>query len=362
MKVHDDDGAELNAAFSVLSENGDVLLFLESMGPSSKAKPTRNAEYAPGFELLAIRLGKVGAILKTVEVDSRETQALTPEQRKIWAPDFPFPLELSLLKDVKDFRLQVGRSCAAVGRPPGEKTGGGRYKRLKLTLTWPSATAISTMKLVDTLEEQNILEKLLDETKPPIPENCAHLHYLLFTPFRYAKQNSHASRFRPGGSAEGVFYAAASPETAISEMTFYRLLFFAESPGTPLPTNVEEFTAFAIQIRTSQGVDLTRPPLNAHSAEWTHAEDYTQCHRLVAVARQDDFEAISYSSVRDPQHRLNYAVLSPSAFSQSKPIAYQTWRIHFREDGVLAKCEMPEMGISFAVADFASDSRIKRAA
>src|SRR5688572_29563077 len=141
---------------------------------------------------------------------------------------------------------------------------------------------VSTMKLVDTVDEQLMLEKLLDETKPPVPENCQHLHYLLFTPFRYASENPYPSRFRPGGSPDGVFYAAASPETAISEITFYRLLFFAESPGTPLPTNAQEFTAFAVPIRTSRGIDLTRPPLNADRSAWMRTEDYSECHRLAA--------------------------------------------------------------------------------
>ena len=36
------------------------------------------------------------------------------------------------------------------------------------------------------------------------------------------------SRFRRAGRTAGVFYAAESPETAVAEMAFYRLLFFAE--------------------------------------------------------------------------------------------------------------------------------------
>jgi hypothetical protein len=218
---------------------------------------------------------------------------------------------------------------------------------------------ISTMKLVDSMQEQAVLENLLDQTKPPVPQDCAHLDYLLFTPFRYASQNPYPSRFRPGGSPDGVFYAAAAPQTAIAEITFYRLLFFAESPATPLPDNAEEFTAFAVPIRAARGVDLTRPPLNAHEKLWTQPQDYTQCHRLAAMARQDGFGVICYASVRDPHHRLNYAVLQPGAFAQAAPIARQTWRIHLREDGALAKCEAPNMGMGFALADFAADARLK---
>ena len=41
------------------------------------------------------------------------------------------------------------------------------------------------MTLVDSLEEQALLEQVLDDSKPAVPEGCRHLDYLLFTPFRY---------------------------------------------------------------------------------------------------------------------------------------------------------------------------------
>jgi hypothetical protein len=221
---------------------------------------------------------------------------------------------------------------------------------------------VSTMKLVDTLAEQKVLEDLLEETKPPIPPIPEGMSYLLFTPFRYTARNGFSSRFRRGNSQDGVFYASASPETAIAEMAFYRKLFFAESPETPMPSNPAEFTAFAVQIRTECGLDLTRAPLNNNHAAWTDAQDYSQCHDLAEAARNIGVEVIAYPSIRDFQHRLNYAVLTPAAFAQVKPITQQTWRIHIREDGgVLAKCEAPRIGLSFSNEDFDIASRLKAA-
>ena len=54
---------------------------------------------------------------------------------------------------------------------------------------------VSTMALVDTLEEQAVLEQLLDASKPPVPAGADKLHYLLFTPFRYGPPPG-GSRFR----------------------------------------------------------------------------------------------------------------------------------------------------------------------
>ena len=43
----------------------------------------------------------------------------------------------------------------------------------------------ATMNLVDDLEEQELLEQLLDEVKPPYKKGTQKLHYLISTPFRY---------------------------------------------------------------------------------------------------------------------------------------------------------------------------------
>src|SRR5699024_5291479 len=93
---------------------------------------------------------------------------------------------------------------------------------------------VSTLKLVDGLDEQAVLETILEDTKPPMPAECRHLNYLLATPFRY-RPYPHGSRFRRAGPSPGVWYGAARPETAMAEMVFYRFLFLAESPDTPFP-------------------------------------------------------------------------------------------------------------------------------
>ena len=44
----------------------------------------------------------------------------------------------------------------------------------------------STLRLVANVEEQLILERIVDRSKPMLPKDAADLHYLLATPFRYA--------------------------------------------------------------------------------------------------------------------------------------------------------------------------------
>ncbi len=70
---------------------------------------------------------------------------------------------------------------------------------------------VSTLKLVDTLEEQALLEDLIEATKPALPPEARGLDYLLATPFRYDAPYPVGSRFRRAGRTPGVFYAAETP-------------------------------------------------------------------------------------------------------------------------------------------------------
>jgi hypothetical protein len=144
---------------------------------------------------------------------------------------------------------------------------------------------VSTMKLVDTNDEQEVLEDLIEFTKPVVPRECSGLDYLLSTPFRYGAPYPTGSRFRRPGMTDGVFYAAATPQTAVAEMAFYRLLFFAESPHTPWPSNPAEYTAFSAKYATEKAIDLTVGKYAADMALWTHATDYSYRHSLMSPVR-----------------------------------------------------------------------------
>lgn len=217
---------------------------------------------------------------------------------------------------------------------------------------------VSTLKLVDTLAEQALLEGLIEETKPPVPPECRHLHYLLATPFRYGSPYPHGSRFRRAGLTPGVYYASAAPETAIAETAFYRLLFFAESPATPWPANAGEFTAFSVPTMTERGLDLMAAPMSADKAAWTHLTDYGPCRVLADAARAAGIAAIRYQSVRDPAAGPNVAILACAAFARDEPAERQTWRIHLSASGARAVCEFPDARLEFPRGAFAADPRI----
>ncbi|BAF90308.1 hypothetical protein AZC_4310 [Azorhizobium caulinodans ORS 571] len=217
---------------------------------------------------------------------------------------------------------------------------------------------VSTLKLVDTLDEQALLEELIEETKPLLPPECTRLPYLLASPFRYAPPYPHGSRFRRAGRTPGVYYAAETPQTAVAEMAFYRLLFFAESPGTPWPRNAADYTAFATGLATDRALDLTAPPLERDGAAWTHLTDYEACQTLAEAAREAGLLLLRYASARDPAGGRNVAALSCTAFADGRIGERQTWRLRLSPSGVQAICDFPDLRLDFPPAVFSADPRL----
>jgi RES domain len=216
---------------------------------------------------------------------------------------------------------------------------------------------VSTMKLVDTLAEQSLLESIIDASKPSLPPECASLHYLLSTPFRYGAPYPGGSRFRRAGLTAGVFYASNTAATAVAEMAFHRLLFFADAPNMPWPSDAGDYTAFSARYRTAAGLDLRAPPFDTARARWAHPTDYTQCQALADHAREADVEVLRYPSARD-RDGTNIALLRCRAFALRAPVGRQTWRMNLSAHGVRAVCDFPDARLEFDRDAFADDPRI----
>ena len=150
---------------------------------------------------------------------------------------------------------------------------------------------VSTMRLVDKLAEQHRLEQILDDSKPTVPAECQGLDYLLAAPFRYGAAYPHGSRFRRVGKTLIVFYATEAVETAVAELAFYRVLFFAESPDTALPKGAADYTAFSVELDAALALDPTAPPLSGDAALWSDRVDYAACQSLADAVRSASVSA-----------------------------------------------------------------------
>jgi hypothetical protein len=145
--------------------------------------------------------------------------------------------------------------------------------RPQATLAWRGVEAqhvVSTMRLVDSAAEQDLLEQLLEGSKPALPPAARSLHYLLATPFRY--RPPHASRFRAPHSP-GQWYGAQTLYAACAEVAYWRHRFILDSAGLAGRELLTEHTFFQGAIQ-GLAIDLTQPPWDQAQALWTHDSDY----------------------------------------------------------------------------------------
>ncbi len=201
----------------------------------------------------------------------------------------------------------------------------------------------STMKIVDSPDEQDVLEALLESNKPALPLAAEPLDYLLATPFRYPPLPG-GSRFRVGIDP-GVFYGADTVATAGAELGYWRWKFLHDAVDLDRLEPVAH-TAFCAQVETWT-VDLRKAPFDRDAARWMHPTDYHDTQAFARVAREAQVGGIIYASVRSTVPAWCLALLSPEGFAQRKPLhATQTWWLAVTPDGVLWRRDAQSMSFS----------------
>jgi len=201
----------------------------------------------------------------------------------------------------------------------------------------------STMKIVDSPDEQDVLEALLDASKPALPSEAQTLDYLLATPFRYPPLPG-GSRFRIGIDP-GVFYGADTVATAAAELGFWRWKFLTDAVDLERLEPVAH-TAFAALVETTT-VDLRQPPFAADAQRWTHPRDYHDTQAFARIVRASGIGGILYASVRSPTPAWCLALLTPEGFAQRRPLnGHQTWWLAVTRDGVLWRRDSESLSFS----------------
>jgi hypothetical protein len=214
---------------------------------------------------------------------------------------------------------------------------------------------VSTRKLVDSDAEQEILEELLETTKPPLPRS--RLHFLLTTPFRYPPLR-YGSRF--GTRAErGIWYGSIAPRTAFAETAYYRLLFL-EGTQAPLSPLLVELSAFRASFRSDHGVDLAALPFAEFRRRISSPVSYQESQRLGSGMREAGVQVFRYWSARDRQGGLNVGLFTPRAFASRKPGVPETWRCVVAREGVemTKKDVFARASFRFARSEFEVEGRL----
>lgn len=175
-----------------------------------------------------------------------------------------------------------------------------------------------TLSLTDSLAEHDVLEAMLEESKPDIDEHprLRKLDYLLRTPWRYPPLpwgSRFGRRFEPS-----LFYGALSKTALFAEAAYYRFVFIAGMEKPFADRVINQFTVFKATYQTDSGYDLSRAPFNRHARVLRDPARYLPCQVLGTVLREQEIQAIVYSCARTHDDALNVALFSPQALRSRK--------------------------------------------
>lgn len=209
----------------------------------------------------------------------------------------------------------IWTQCAEQFEP--QRLGGPAWRAVE------SQHVTSTRKLVDSDDEQQALEALIDTAKPPWPygRRFVGLHYLLATPFRHPPLR-YGSRF--GTRRErGIFYCAEAQATVFAEKAYYVLLFL-EGTEAEIEPLTRPLTVFQVRISTKKGADLAQAPFDVYLERISSPISYSDSQPLGAAMREAGVAAFRFVSARDPAAGANLGLIEP-VFSTKKPVNAEQW-------------------------------------
>ena len=180
----------------------------------------------------------------------------------------------------------------------------------------------STRKLVDSNEEQHLLEDLVEESKPPLKRGTESLHYLLSTPFRYPPLR-HGSRYRRRFDP-GVWYGAEQLATCWAEVAYYKFIFLDGTDAELTPLELE-LSAFAVPIACHHAVDVSAAPFDKHKTVLTSKTNYQATQALGAAMREGGTHVVRYPSARDPEGGACIGIFDPVAFDGAPKLPAATY-------------------------------------
>ena len=181
----------------------------------------------------------------------------------------------------------------------------------------------STAKVTDTIEEIELLETLVRESRTDIPTGeYANYNPLLIRPF-FTPPFPGGSRF--GSETDfGVFYCAESIETVAAERGYYVQKFRNDADALTLLQGAPH-SLISVQVET-QIVDVRIPPFKKRPDIFLEKIDYSGTQKFAGVVRLTEVSGIIYTSVRNPTKSSCLALLTPAAFKKKAPASLdESW-------------------------------------
>ncbi|MCB1848768.1 MAG: RES family NAD+ phosphorylase [Halieaceae bacterium] len=193
-----------------------------------------------------------------------------------------------------------------------------------------SQEQVATTRIVGNLVEQDLLEHMLEDSKPGSIDSG--LHYLLSTPFRYPPLR-HGSRF--GSTLEpSLFYGSLELRTCLQECAYYRFIFWydmATPPPNPITT---QHTVFRVALESERCVDLQAGAYFKIQPQLQSPVSYATSQALGSHLRQAGAQLLVFASARGPGS--NAAAYTPGVFA-SAPGGQELWHSGLSSELVLLR-------------------------
>jgi hypothetical protein len=211
----------------------------------------------------------------------------------------------------------------------------------------------STRKLVDSREEHELLERMIDDAKPRVPADCAGAHYLLSTPFRYPPLK-YGSRFGDR-TQRSLWYGAETVETCLCETAFYRFWFLRDSDAALAPLSTEH-TAFRVRVQSPRAIDLTNPPFSASAPRLASKTEFGDAQQIGADMRAAAVDCFRYFSARHAGG-ICVGVFTCAAFA-GPPFGEQSWHCYTDRTSVEFTWRMEMKRVAFPLETFLVDGKL----
>lgn len=212
----------------------------------------------------------------------------------------------------------------------------------------------ATTRLVGTLEEQELLENLLDDVKPPYRKDTEQLHYLISTPFRYPPLK-YGSRFGDI-TMPSYFYASEQVNVALAECAFYRFIFINDLI-TPYQKPVDSaHMSFKVLAKTDTAADLTKIKNQEIIQKLVSPTDYSVTQQVGRQLIEQGVKAIRFHSARE-KNGINIAIAEPNVIKSSAPTNCINWMC--KTTNQLVSFNAPHTKpISFSISQFLIDGKL----
>ncbi len=224
----------------------------------------------------------------------------------------------------------------------------------------------ATLNIVDSMEEQNLLEELLDNIKPPYRAGTEGMHYLLKTAFRYPPLK-HGSRFGDR-TMPSFFYASETVQTVLAETAYYRFILLTDMQEPYQQSIDSEHSAFTVSVKTNKCLNLCAKKFTVAQTQLQDSQQYGYCHSVGHWATtQKAAQVIRFYSARQSQYmaprqseRINVAIAEPKAIISKAPNSLQSWLCRTSTNKISFSSRETKLPISFAIQDFMLDGKLPR--